>query len=277
MSMILICLFNLTIYADSELLKRGDSSKDVEYLQQLLQDSGYFNYDTITGYYGKITEDAVKAFQKTNGLKIDGITGPATWAALLSQSKTQDNGQEKALTDDETINDPDVIDETNDNGEMAYSIGMEYGGLSGFVSGDYVKITSSSSETIGTIVDCSYLSVRTGSNTSYTRIGMVKRGTKHKLLGEKDGWYKISYDGKTGWISGKYVSVEDAGFSQLDKEGVTTATSLRVRAGAGLTYEQIGSLPLNSTVIIIGEENGFYKIEYNNKTGYISKAYVNLK
>jgi len=152
---------------------------------------------------------------------------------------------------------------------------MEYGGLSGYVHGDYV-VLSASGGAVGTIVDCSYLSVRTGNNTSYTRIGAVKAGTQHQLLGEKDGWYKILYEGKEGWISGKYVSVENGGFTELEKTGVTTATSLRVRSGPGLTYEQIGSLLLNSSVTIKGEENGFYKIEYKGTSAYISKAYVDL-
>ena len=116
------------------------------------------------------------------------------------------------------------------------------------------------------------MSVRTGSNTSYARIGVVEGGTKHALLGE------IDFDGKDGWISGKYVSVDDTGFTEMDnKDGVTTATSLRVREGPGLTYEQIGSLAYNSSVVITGEENGFYKIKYNNGTAYISKTYVDLK
>ncbi len=153
---------------------------------------------------------------------------------------------------------------------------IEYGGLSGYVYGDYVVI-SSAGTAIGTIVDCSYLSVRTGNNTSYTRIGVVAAGTKHELLGENDGWYKINFEGKEGWISGKYVSVENADFAELSKEGVTTATSLRVREGPGLTYEQIGSLAYNSSVVIVGEENGFYKIDYAGGFAYISKAYVDLK
>ena len=153
---------------------------------------------------------------------------------------------------------------------------MEYGGISGYVYSDYVAVSSSGTAT-GTIVDCSYLSVRSGSNTSYTIIGVVKAGTKHELLGENDGWYKIDFEGKEGWISGKYVSVENADFIDLSKQGITTATSLRVRIGPGLTYEQIGSLAYKSDVTIVGEENGFYKIEYDNGYAYISKAYVDLK
>ena len=78
---------NTAALADDELLKRGSSSDDVKLLQQLLMDKGYFNYYTITGYYGIITEDAVKAFQRDSGLRVDGITGAATWAALLSNTE----------------------------------------------------------------------------------------------------------------------------------------------------------------------------------------------
>jgi peptidoglycan hydrolase-like protein with peptidoglycan-binding domain len=34
------------------------------------------------GIFGKITEEAVRAFQSENGLKVDGIVGPATLAKL---------------------------------------------------------------------------------------------------------------------------------------------------------------------------------------------------
>lgn len=37
---------------------------------------------TVDGVFGKKTEEAVKAFQSTHGLKADGVVGPKTWAAL---------------------------------------------------------------------------------------------------------------------------------------------------------------------------------------------------
>ncbi|MEX1377596.1 MAG: peptidoglycan-binding protein [Eubacteriales bacterium] len=106
---VLIFLFSSTIYAQEELIKRGDKSDNVALLQQLLKDKGYFEYDEITGYYGVITENAVKRFQEDNKLKVDGITGPATWAALMSESTENiliESGDTKAK-------------------ETSYSLGME--------------------------------------------------------------------------------------------------------------------------------------------------------
>jgi peptidoglycan hydrolase-like protein with peptidoglycan-binding domain len=37
----------------------------------------------VDGIFGRLTEAAVKAFQKSRGLVVDGIVGPLTWSKLL--------------------------------------------------------------------------------------------------------------------------------------------------------------------------------------------------
>ncbi|HET7627436.1 MAG TPA: peptidoglycan-binding protein [Bacillales bacterium] len=64
------------------LMYEGTSGKDVKMLQNLLQSNRYFHYPKSTGYYGPITEQAVKNFQRDHGLKVDGIAGPHTLHAL---------------------------------------------------------------------------------------------------------------------------------------------------------------------------------------------------
>jgi len=87
-TVLLLYIFSAGVSASGgDLLQRGDTSENVKLLQQLLQDKGYYTYSEVTGYYGVITEDAVKAFQAAKGLRVDGITGPATWAALLAESE----------------------------------------------------------------------------------------------------------------------------------------------------------------------------------------------
>ncbi len=153
---------------------------------------------------------------------------------------------------------------------------IEYSGITGFVSGQYVKINAAAAATIGTIKDCSMLNVRKGPDTSYGTLGQIKVGSKVTILGSSNGWYKISYSGSDGWISGKYVSVATENTNtNTTGTGTVTASSLRVRSGAGLNYSQIGSLAKNTVVQIIGESGSFYKINYKSSTGYVSKTYIN--
>lgn len=71
--------FNMETY--DVLSKIGSSGEEVTKIQQALKDRGYFNAD-VTGYFGSITENAVKNFQRDNGLDVDGIVGPKTLRAL---------------------------------------------------------------------------------------------------------------------------------------------------------------------------------------------------
>jgi uncharacterized protein YgiM (DUF1202 family) len=160
-------------------------------------------------------------------------------------------------------------------------IKIEYSGVTGYVSEKYVKLDEQSSQTLGTIVNCSYLNFRSGPDTTYSSYGSIKSGTEVPVLGSSDGWYKVSYNSKEGWVSGKYVSVDGQttqppADNSSGSTGKITASSLRVREGAGLNYSQIGSLSRGTTIEILGESNGFYKIDYSGKTGYVSKTYVEL-
>ena len=63
------------------LSKYGSRGEEVKAIQQALKDRGLFNED-ITGYYGPVTQEAVRKFQKQTGLQVDGIAGPQTLKAL---------------------------------------------------------------------------------------------------------------------------------------------------------------------------------------------------
>ncbi|WP_394582245.1 peptidoglycan-binding protein [Cytobacillus firmus] len=63
-------------------LANGSSGSDVAELQDYLMTKGVFPYHTSTGYYGSITVEAVKDFQRKRNLKADGIAGPQTNHAL---------------------------------------------------------------------------------------------------------------------------------------------------------------------------------------------------
>ena len=63
-------------------LKRGMEGEPVKKMQQALKNQGYFS-GLVDGYFGEGTENAVKQFQRYNGLQVDGVAGPATLRTLL--------------------------------------------------------------------------------------------------------------------------------------------------------------------------------------------------
>ena len=65
---------------------RGD---DVKILQRAL-------HLFVDGIFGALTEEAVKDFQKENGIVADGIVGQQTWSKLLGKDSYDKNQLEKS-------------------------------------------------------------------------------------------------------------------------------------------------------------------------------------
>ncbi|MDR1765737.1 MAG: peptidoglycan-binding protein [Lachnospiraceae bacterium] len=66
-------------------LRLGDEGDAISRVQELLAKLGYLYDANVTGYFGDITQRAVKAFQTRNGLSADGSVGRQTMARLTSQ------------------------------------------------------------------------------------------------------------------------------------------------------------------------------------------------
>lgn len=63
------------------LSQMGSRGQEVRNIQSRLKSWGYYT-GAVDGIYGKKTVEAVKKFQKKHGLRVDGIAGPATLAAI---------------------------------------------------------------------------------------------------------------------------------------------------------------------------------------------------
>ena len=75
----------------SRILRKDDTGDDVKSVQARLIQLGYAP-GTADGKYGDKTVTAIAAFQRKNGLKDDGKCGPATTAALFSDSAVRADG-----------------------------------------------------------------------------------------------------------------------------------------------------------------------------------------
>ena len=82
-----------SLYLQPSPMMRGD---DVAALQSRLTEMG-FHCGRVDGIFGEMTESAVKDFQKSVGVKVDGRCGPATIIALLRLTKIVSGGAPSAL------------------------------------------------------------------------------------------------------------------------------------------------------------------------------------
>lgn len=139
-------------------------------------------------------------------------------------------------------------------------------------------------------------------NFTSTKIEKVNKDQEIKLITTMANWAKIEINQKEVWIPKtflmKEVSVETTKPTEQQPEETTETqpekqqpeqttqpavskaayissnASAHFRSGPSTSSQSLGKLPKNTKITITGEENGWYKVSYNGKEGYISKSLV---
>ena len=185
---------------------------------------------------------------------------------------------------------------------------IKYGSGYGYVSKDYITVSSSSSGNSsssstgsssssstttqsGTVKVNGGLNVRSGAGTGYSVIGSLSNGSKVEIVETSGTWYKIKYGSGYGYVSKDYITVSSSssGNSSSSSTGSSSSSSttiqsgtvkvnggLNVRSGAGTSYSVIGSLSNGSKVEIVETSGTWYKIKYGSGYGYVSKDYITI-
>ncbi|RFT60769.1 SH3 domain-containing protein, partial [Bacillus clarus] len=73
-------------------------------------------------------------------------------------------------------------------------------------------------------VNATSLRVRSEANTSSSILGSLKNGEKVTILGKANGWAKISYKGKEGYVSLEFVKLEAGKQEEKPAENITNGT-----------------------------------------------------
>ena len=130
------------------------------------------------------------------------------------------------------------------------------------------------------------LRMRSGAGTDSAVVTQAPKGAQVSV--EEDagnGWYKVTYGGKTGYMSGEWLSVSLTDGTIIQDEptpqasepeqqrGLITASVLNVRSGPDTTYDKVATLRGGMVVDIVADTgSGWYQIE----SGYVSAEYVTL-
>lgn len=142
----------------------------------------------------------------------------------------------------------------------------------------------------GTATTTANLNMRTGVGTSNRVVLTIPRGKTIKLTGsKKSGWYQVSYNSKSGWVSGTYLSNVSMPKTSKPKtetkkkpapekntgSAKKTTANLNMRTGAGTSNRVILTIPKGKSVKATGKsKSGWLQVTYKSKTGWVSGTYV---
>ena len=126
-------------------------------------------------------------------------------------------------------------------------------------------------------VTASSLNFRSGPSTSHSIIGSLQKGQQVEYISESGSWAKVKYNGVTGYVHGDYLTKSTStgiSTSQGTTLYVKSTSGLNVRSGDGTTYSKLGTLEYKEKVTVLSTSNGWSKINYNGKTGYVDSSYL---
>ena len=168
-----------------------------------------------------------------------------------------------------------VVVSTRSSGGWATVV---YNGTVGYISSDYLKRANEMDASFGTgTINGSYVRMRSGASTSSSILGTYNSGTTMTITGVSGAWYKVSYNGTTGYVHSDYVSlsgVTNGGSSTGSSNGSVKGSDVRMRSGPSTNYSILGTYQNGTPLTITGTENGWTKVTIGGVSGYIRSDYV---
>ena len=163
------------------------------------------------------------------------------------------------------------------------------GEVEGYASSEYILTGDEAKEAAKDLVKerayitADNLNIRETPSTDGQIVGKCLQGELHEIVGEENGWYKIS----GGYISADYaekrfcmneankLDMKAMVLNFYDRPGVSNVSNyLNIRAGAGENEKIIGKRPSYAGCEILEDTNGWYKISSGGITGYVKSDYI---
>lgn len=145
--------------------------------------------------------------------------------------------------------------------------------------------------------------IRSGPSLGYSTIGSMAKGSGAPYLNESSiddrgvAWYKIDYNGRTGWVSSRYTMLRNGTWnggttsvsSSSNSSNSTshsyvkgTSGKSNLRTGPGLSYNEVGVLHKGETATFLNETSTddrgvvWYKVSFDGNTCWVSSKYTTL-
>ena len=148
------------------------------------------------------------------------------------------------------------------------------------IDGKYVKVVGGS------------VNIRSNAGTSYKVVGSMPSGAYGTCQGvaAKDTrgvvWYKVKYNGVTGWVSSRYSKItnsKDSSSGSSSDSVKVVGGDVTIRAKANKTSTKLGYISEGKVATYLGKTSTdsrgvqWYYISYNGTKGWISSMYSRLQ
>ena len=124
-------------------------------------------------------------------------------------------------------------------------------------------------------VDASALRLRSGPSTSSKTLDYAYNDEVVVILGKSGDWYKVIYNLQTGYMHGDYLDVANRENAELGY-GQVNGSRVNIRSGPSTGYSSLAKADLGDKAYIIGINNQWFKIIYDDVVGYIRSDYLDL-
>lgn len=136
------------------------------------------------------------------------------------------------------------------------------------------------------------VNMRSRANTTSTILKKIQKGDTVTILGVTGSFYRVEFDGKTGYAMKKYIDGTDPSPDPSPNPALsmqappaiseypydtTVIDYVKLRKVAKTDGEVILTIPAGSVVTVYDRtSNGFVKVKYDGKTGYCVDTHINL-
>ncbi len=120
------------------------------------------------------------------------------------------------------------------------------------------------------IVNATTLNARSEPSTNAEVLYQLKKYTVVTIRQKKGDWYKIYTEKGDAYCMSKYITITQV------KKLLVNAKVLNVRNYYSTDASVIGKVYQGNIFVIVSEQKGWYGINYNSKTGYVSADYVTV-
>lgn len=119
------------------------------------------------------------------------------------------------------------------------------------------------------------LRLRAKANTSATIVDTASKGEVAVVVSKQGEWYKVIYNLQEGYMHSDYLSVATKENAELGY-GSVNGTTVNLRSGPSTSYEAVDQASFGETAYIIGLNEGWYKVIYEEKICYIRSDFMDL-